>query len=285
MFQGRLDEAREVLARAVAASDAFDDPMRNAFANGFLTYAQLVCGETQCAYSLAGETLKRAVDTGAGMVLGWANQTLGRTEMALGDLAAARGHLEAAVGVDRRGIAYFLTWHLAALGTLDRMEGNFDAARSRGEEALEVARLIGSGWMQAGAERLLGRLALAAGQPTKAERYVHDALGRLVAKGFAIDIPECLDILAAIAVTEERFDKAARLLGAAAAARERLGIIRFPPEPEFWTDVEQTTHAVLGDDAYNAAFVAGAALDTDEAIGYTGGTVGGRKRPSHGWDS
>lgn len=268
MFQGRLDEAREILARAVDASDAFDDPMRNSFANGFLTYVQLACGETESAYSLACKTLQRALDTGAGMVLGWANQTLGRTEMALGDLPEARGHLETAVEVDRNGIAYFLTWHLAALGTLDRMEGNLDAARSRGKEALQVARRIGSPCMQAGAERLLGRLALAAGELTEAQRYLHDALGRLGAKGFAIDIPECLDILAAITTTQQRFSEAAQLLGAAAAARERLGIIRFPPEVEFWTDVEQTTHAGLGDDAYDAALAAGTALGTDEALAY-----------------
>ncbi|MFN2536280.1 MAG: hypothetical protein ABR528_13675, partial [Pseudonocardiaceae bacterium] len=84
-------------------------------------------------------------------------------------------------------------------------------------------------WMQAGAERLLGRLALAAGAATDAERYVHHALGRLAAKGFAIDIPECLDVLAAVAATQDSDEEAARLLGAAAAARARLGTVRFPP--------------------------------------------------------
>jgi hypothetical protein len=222
----------------------------------------------QRAYSLAGKTLQRGLETGAGMALGISKQMLGRTEMALGDLAAARGHLQTAVDVDRRVFAYFLTWHLAALGTLERIDGNPEAARGHSEETLAVARQMGSGWMQAGAERVLGRLALAAGEPTEAEQYIHDALGRLVTKGFAIDIPECLDILAATAAAQESFEEAARLLGAAAAARKRLGIVRFPPEPQFWASVEHTTHTTLGEDAYETAFAAGTALEIDEAVGY-----------------
>src|SRR5262249_52014510 len=135
------------------------------------------------------------------------------------------------------GITYLPSWHLTVLGILERVDGNLDTAHRCAEEALEVARRLGSGWMQAGTERLPGRLALAAGETTQTERYIHDALGRLVAKGFALDVPECLDILTAIAAAQESFEEAARLLGAAAAGHDRLGIVRFPPEPEFWSSV------------------------------------------------
>jgi len=120
--------------------------------------------------------------------------------------------------------------------------------------------------MQVDAELLLGRLALAAGDATEAERYIHDALGHLVAKGFTLTIPECLDILAAIATTQKSFQEAARLLGAAAGNRQRLGIVRFPPEPEYWTSIEHTTREALGPDGYHTAFTTSAALGTDEAV-------------------
>lgn len=148
-----------------------------------------------------------------------------------------------------------------------------------------MAQQLGSGWMQAGAECLLGRLSLAAGEVSEAQRYVHDALSRLAAKGFAADIPECFDILAAVAATQGSFEEAARLLGAAAAGRERLGIVRLPPDPGFWAGVELTTREALGDDLYDAAFAAGAALATDEAVAYVRRARGERKRPSRGWDS
>jgi predicted ATPase/class 3 adenylate cyclase/DNA-binding NarL/FixJ family response regulator len=284
-LHGRLDEARESLVRAVGATEEVDDPVINGFANGFIAYLHVACGDTRSGESLATRTLERVRERGAGFVLGTVNQMLGRAEVARGDLAAAREHLETAVAVERQGFAYLLAWHLTALGTLERIEGNLDEARARGEQALEIARTVGSGWMQAGAERLLGRVALDAERPTDADRYVHDALGRLVTKRLAMDIPESLDALAAIAAAQASFEESARLLGAAAAGRRGFGIVRFPPEPEFWEGVELTSSQALGPELYEAAFAAGAAMTTDEAVAYARRARGERKRPSHGWGS
>ncbi|MFL5331711.1 MAG: hypothetical protein ACJ8H8_00685 [Geminicoccaceae bacterium] len=227
-FQGRLADARQLLTSSVAISDEIALPITSGLASGFLTYVHLACGNTELAYSLASTTLKRVNETGAGLIAGMAHQMLGATLMARGELVAARDHLQAAVDAERRtGFTYALSWHLALLGSLERVEGELDTTQACGEEALEVARRLGSGWLQSGAERLLGRGALAAGAATDAERYVHHALGRLAGKG-VVDIPECLDVLGAVAATQENHEEAARLLGAA-AARARFGVVRFPP--------------------------------------------------------
>jgi DNA-binding CsgD family transcriptional regulator len=210
---------------------------------------------------------------------------MARVEFALGDLAAARRHLELAIEADRLRVGYFLPEHLALLGTVDRIEGNFDAARDHGDEALEIARRVGSGWLQSFAERLLARLALDTRDIGEAERHVHDALWHLMRKGLGLYIPECLDTLAAIAASRESFEEAARLLGAAAAGRSRLGTVRVPPEKEFWSSVEVETREALGDDAWEAAFAEGTAMETDEAVAYARRARGERKRPSRGWDS
>ncbi|MGH3962160.1 MAG: helix-turn-helix transcriptional regulator [Pseudonocardiaceae bacterium] len=283
-LRGQLQQARAPLEQAVAASDEVGDPVTNGLANSLIAYLDLTCGDTEQARSLARATLGHMMETGAGFALGMANQMMGRAELALGEFTAAREYLETAVAVERI-FAYQLTWHLSVLGTLERIEGNLDVARGHGDEALQIAQRIGSGWMQAHAERLLARVALAAGRAKEAERYVHDALGQLVPKGFAIDIPECLDSLAAIAAAAESFEEAARLLGAAAAGRERLGIVRSPPELEFWTAIERTTREAVGDDVYESAFAAGAAMETDEVVAYARRARGERKRPSSGWDS
>ena len=86
-----------------------------------------------------------------------------------------------------------------------------------------------------------------------------------MAKGFAIDIPEYLDVLAAIAAAQENVEEAAR--------------------PQFWSSLERTTRETLGHDVYETAFAAGAALKTDEAVAYVRRARGERKRPSRGWDS
>ncbi len=56
-YQGRLDEARELLVRSVAASDEVGDPAPKGRATGLIAYAQLACGDTELAHSLARESL------------------------------------------------------------------------------------------------------------------------------------------------------------------------------------------------------------------------------------
>ena len=209
MVHGRLRQTRELFERAVITSAEVSDVETSGLVNGYLTHVHLACGEFERAYALASTTLQRVQQDGVGLSLGMAQQMLGRTEIALGKLTVAREHLHDAVSIDRHGALYFFCWALVGLGTLERLEGNLQAAHNHGEQALDSARRLGSGWMQAGAERLLARVALASGKTSDAQQYAHDALRRLQAKGLALDIPECLDILAAIAAAQEKFDQAA----------------------------------------------------------------------------
>jgi DNA-binding CsgD family transcriptional regulator len=268
-----------------ASSDELGDPVTATIAAAGLAWVALERGEAEVAKRHIIGPLAQVTRTGAGLAVGFANQVLARAELILGDLAAARIHLENAIDADSLGLSYFLPEHLAILGRLDLMEGHADAARARADEALEVALRVGSGWMQAYAERLLGRIALADGDAGAADRHVHDALGHLLANRLMLCVPECLDILAAIAAFQESYEEAARLAGTAAAGRQQLGTVRFPPEPEFWDGVETRTRTALGDDAYAAAFAAGAAFDMDEAVAYARRARGERRRPSTGWDS
>ncbi|MGH4001542.1 MAG: hypothetical protein ACRDTJ_29235, partial [Pseudonocardiaceae bacterium] len=158
-FRGQLQQAHEPLAQAVAASDEVGDPVTNGMANSMIAYVDSMRGRTEQAHSLAGATLRRTLDTGAGFALGMANHMMGRTALVLGELTAARKYLQTAVAVERI-FAYLLSWHLSVLGTLERIEGNLDAARGHGEEALQVAQRIGSGWPDARVRAARGKVAL-----------------------------------------------------------------------------------------------------------------------------
>jgi DNA-binding CsgD family transcriptional regulator len=75
------------------------------------------------------------------------------------------------------------------------------------------------------------------------------------------------------------------LFGAANAARERFGILRFKVhEPEYTTSIAALRRS-LGDSDFEAAWAEGAALSTEEAIAYAQRGRGARKRPSSGWGS
>jgi tetratricopeptide (TPR) repeat protein len=257
ILHGRLKQASELFSQGVTICEDRGEQIVVGVTNSLWTHVHLMRGETDRAYALADATLQRVQHAGAGLSLGIAQQALGRAELALGKLAAAREHLHKAVNTDRYGLIFGFCWALVGLGALERVAGNLQAAHDHGQEALDHARRLGSGWMQAGAERLLARLALAAGNTSEAKRYAGNALMRLQVKGLALDIPECLDIHAAIAAAQGDFDQAARLFGAAATNRQSLGIIRFPPEPEFWVSVEHTTEDALGKDRYRTAYTQG----------------------------
>ena len=284
-LEGRLNDCEDLLALMVDASDEVGDPVTRSIAAHVQTWIAVERGQAELAQRHITGPLAQVTQAGAGIAVGLANQVMARAELALGNLSEARRHLELAIEADRLRLAYFLPEHLGLLGTLDRIEGKIDAALDHGREALDIARRVGSRWLESFAERLLARVALAVGDSAEAERYVQDALGHLVAKGFALYIPECLDTLAAVAAAQESFEESARLLGAAAAGRERLGTVRVPPEPEFWATIALRAREALGEDVYQSAVAAGAAMEIDEAVAYARRARGERKRPSSGWDS
>jgi non-specific serine/threonine protein kinase len=79
---------------------------------------------------------------------------------------------------------------------------------------------------------------------------------------------ECLEGLALVAGAEARFQRAARLLGAAARLREAIGA---PVHPVDRADHERTvalSQAALGLDAYTSAWRAGQSAGVDEVIDY-----------------
>jgi tetratricopeptide (TPR) repeat protein len=61
IYRGRLTEGRELLERAVAASDEVGNPITSGLAKGLITRTYRMRGETELAYSLATENLKRLI--------------------------------------------------------------------------------------------------------------------------------------------------------------------------------------------------------------------------------
>jgi hypothetical protein len=110
----------------------------------------------------------------------------------------------------------------------------------------------------------LGRVALALGEPAEAARLLRQSLRMRQAAVERLGVVECLEVLATIAAGAAP-DRAARLLGAAAAARRALGT---PLLPIRWPEVaaaEGAARAALGAPAYAAARAAGEALSLEGA--------------------
>ena len=78
---------------------------------------------------------------------------------------------------------------------------------------------------------------------------------------------------------------AARLFGAADAARQRMGFVRFKVFDEGDEATIAAVRDALGENDFDAAWAEGAALSIEEATAYALRGRGERKRASSGWAS
>jgi len=129
------------------------------------------------------------------------------------------------------------------------------------------------------------RVAIAQGELDAADRDAYDALDLAARLGGDLVVPLALDCLAIAAAQSGNHLMAARLFGAADAARQHMCFVRF----KILDEGDETTIAVLrdalGTNEFETAWAEGAALSIPEAIAYAQRGRGERKRASSGWAS
>ena len=129
------------------------------------------------------------------------------------------------------------------------------------------------------------RVEIARDEPDAAERDAYDALDLAARVGGDLVVPFALDCLGIVAGDAGNHRSAARLFGAAEAARQRMGMVRFRV---LEADDEARVAALrdaLGQNDFDAAWSEGAALSIEEAAAYALRGRGERKRASSGWAS
>ncbi len=165
-----------------------------------------------------------------------------------------------------------------------------EVALGRGELA-EAHRWAGeaasitTGWGLAQALMTRARVALAEENVSSAEQYLHQALWCAAEVQVHLVVPDLFESLARVLGADGNQREAARLCGAAEAARGRTGAVRFKI---YDADHEANVVALrdgLGDNDFEAAWAEGAAMPIAEAIAYAQRGRGKRKRPKSGWAS
>jgi DNA-binding CsgD family transcriptional regulator len=129
------------------------------------------------------------------------------------------------------------------------------------------------------------RVAIAQGEPDQAERDAHDALAGATEVEAYLFIPDILECLAALAGEDGSHREAARLFGAAEAIRLRIGAVRFKIYDAGYEASVAALRDAMGEQDFDVARAEGAALSTEDAIGYAQRGRGQRKRPASGWAS
>ncbi len=116
------------------------------------------------------------------------------------------------------------------------------------------------------------------GEHEQAERGAHAALTRGASGQAHLGVPDLLECLAALAADAESHRETARLFGAAAAMRERMGMVRFKIYDSDYQASRTVLRNAMGNNDFEAARAEGAALSTDETIAYAQLGRGERRR-------
>jgi predicted ATPase/DNA-binding XRE family transcriptional regulator len=150
------------------------------------------------------------------------------------------------------------------LGWLARQKGETAQARVHYEEALGLERDLGDAAGIAASLAGLGDVACDQGDHAQATIHYADGLAKLAGSDTRNEHAACLEGLATVAWAGGDADRAARLWGAATAAR-MPDITITPASVTEAAEVITAARAALGEERFNSAWAAGQALTLEEA--------------------
>jgi DNA-binding CsgD family transcriptional regulator/tetratricopeptide (TPR) repeat protein len=224
-------------------------------------------GDDQRATALHEESfaLFRALNDRGGMAT--ALRELGATLLAQGDPAGALARHDESLALSRElddswGIAASLT----ALALVALAQGDPTRAGNLLEESLELFRGLDDKEGVAWALHDLGTVAWLLGRHGHAGKQYADSLAIFQDVGDKVGVVCTLEGLGVVAVAQQHLTQAARLLGAALALRDALGVPRQPAERLRDEAAVATARAQLGEVAFAAAWAEGRALPLEQVI-------------------
>ena len=195
--------------------------------------------------------------------------SLGVEAYALADYEQAKELFEESISIRRDlGDESGTTSALSNLGLLAMMKNDFQSAIRLFEEALEIDRRHGNEWGIAVGLSNLSAAVLDIGDVTRAELLVREAVPVLRRIGERDTLAECLERGVAIASARERWTRAARLAGAAAALREDIGSPLIESDRAKLDAYIELSRSALGEHEFDVAAHEGRRLADHEAIAY-----------------
>jgi predicted ATPase/class 3 adenylate cyclase/DNA-binding NarL/FixJ family response regulator len=279
LWRGDLAGAVAQFAELVAEAAATHDVTLTVESLAGQGIALAYQGDTGAARAAADAAIEAASEVGA-ITAGIAYAALGAAALAVGDAAAAAD----ATGAASQHISVLPTQaavHSAFNAQAALAGGDLVAARRRADDAATVA----TGWWLMLALPTRARVAIAQGEPEEAERDAHDALECAAAVQAYLGVSETLECLATVAGDTASYREAARLFGAAAAIRQRMGVVRFKVWDAGYEASVATLRDAMGQEDFDVAWAEGAALSTEEAMAYAQRGRSERKRAASGWAS
>ncbi len=224
---GEMGRAQDLLRSALERSEGRGNARRAAFACAFLGHVARAGGEWDASADWHRRAEARFREEGSTQGVAWARHDLGLLARDHGDLGSAAELLRASLR-DFRQLDYpwALAWSAWGLGTTLSAQGGLEEAGLLLAEALRIYT------------------------------DMNDPRG----------VAQCLDALAFIASERAHYETAARLIGAAAALRERVAAHQPDTEQARSSAVERVLAQALGPDDADALIHAGRTMPAQQAV-------------------
>jgi hypothetical protein len=159
-----------------------------------------------------------------------------------------------------------LGYTLSHYGSFLCIDGDVPRARALHAEMLTIAGSLPDENMRAEARYDLAVDALSVGDPQSAEAQLAVAVRRYRDIDHLDGLTRCLGALSALALNRGQAHLAARLIGAAAAARDSVGLTPWPAVTEGERRIIKRTEALLPGGEFTAQAAAGRLLTVEDAL-------------------
>ncbi len=279
MYTGDLRGAASLLHQVVAEAASAHDVMVQVIGLVGQSFVDALRGDDVAAQTLADEALDCAARHFPYYDIAcYGAVTFSR--LAAGDANAAweaSDTARQATGVHPLTWGVFMVWAAQAA----YIRGDLAEAYRMADEAVSIR----AGVYQSSALTARACVEVAQGVLEDADADARKALSLAVASGGEVIIPDILECLGDIDRIQGSHRDAVRLLGMAAAARQRMGSCRFKVFDANHHACVADLRDKLGDNDFDEMWAEGTSTSTEETIAYVQRGRGERKRPATGWAS
>jgi predicted ATPase/class 3 adenylate cyclase/DNA-binding CsgD family transcriptional regulator len=275
-MEGDLEGAAQRLAAVITDAVAGGDVLAHRLSVCTWSNVMSIMGRPEAARVASEEALRTAGELG-GIFVALAQNGLSYAALAAGDAETAQAAGKASWDPDfrRESVAIY------CVAETSLVAGELDTARELVDEALSFM----AGFHRKMTLTVAARLAMAEQRPDSAEQHLDEAIAICSQARSGQGLADLFECLAQVTVAAESYAEATRLIGAAAALRQRTKEVRFRVWDAAFATTVATLRENLGADEFERMYAEGCALTPDEAIGYARRGRGERKRPTSGWAS
>jgi non-specific serine/threonine protein kinase len=268
---GDLDHGQALVdAVLLATTQAANDDATAGGQAGVLVVAGILAwatGEMGRARSLLRGALEHSEGHGDVRHAAMACAFLGHVARASGEWdASADWHRRAEAGFSAVGGAQGMAWARHDRGLLARDHGDLGSAAELLRASLRDFRQLGYTWAVASSAWGLGTTLSAQGRPEEACPLLAEALRIYTDLNDPRGVAQCLEAFAHVASERAHYESAARLIGAAAALRERVAARQPDSEQARTSAVERVLARALGPQDVDTLINAGRTMPAQQAL-------------------